>query len=138
MASRSDGSLAAGRCDACDAQTLAFEPRSRGLEERLVVIDDRAADRHATRRSARALPVLSLLRFFAALDDVSFSEEDRLQRDPPVRRSPDQELEVHAEVLELIALEVLELLALGVGHDRLRLRVGLERHSLLVPSDRLR
>src|SRR5205085_1640058 len=130
MASRSDGSLAAGRCDACDAQTLAFEPRSRGLEERLVAIGDRAADRHATRRSARALPVLSLLRFFAALDDVSFSEEDRLQRDPPVRRSPDQELEVHAEVLELLAL--------GVGHDRLRLRVALECHSLLVPSDRLR
>ena len=32
---------------------------------------------------------------------------------------------------------MLELLQLRVGHDRLRLRVGLEGHPLLVPVDRL-
>ena len=53
-----------------------------------------------------------------------------LQRDAPLRRAPQQELEVHAEVLELLGLSVL--------HDRLRLSVRLERDPLLVPADRLR
>ena len=63
------------------------------------------------------------------LDDVAFGEQDRLQCDAPLRRSAQQELEVHAEVLELLGLSVL--------HDRLRLSVGLERDPLLVPADRL-
>ena len=47
----------------------------------------------------------------------------------PQRRPPQQELEVHAEVLELLAL--------GVAHDRPRLAVGLDGEALLVPADRL-
>src|SRR5256885_16693685 len=76
------------------------------------------------------LAVLGVLRLFAGLDDVALGEEDLLQGDPPVRRPADQELEVHPEVLELLALRV--------RHDRLRLGIGLECHPLLVPADRLR
>ena len=43
-------------------------------------------------------------------------------------RLAQQELEVHAEVLELLAL--------GVAHDRARLVVGLDGEPLLVPADR--
>jgi len=45
-----------------------------------------------------------------------------------VRRS--KKLEVHPEMLELLTL--------GVLHDRLRLRIRLEGDALLVPADRLR
>ena len=76
------------------------------------------------------LAVLGLLRLFAALDDVTVREEDRLEGDAPLRRAPQQELEVHPEVLELLALRVL--------HDRPRLRVWFERYPLLIPADRLR
>ena len=47
----------------------------------------------------------------------------------PARRPPQQELEIHAEVLELLALRVV--------HDRGGLGVGLDREPLLVPADRL-
>src|SRR3954454_9051948 len=87
-----------------------------------------AAARARETRKGLAEP-LGLLRLLAALDDVALAEENRLQRDAPLRRSPQQELEVHAEVLELLGL--------GVLHDRPGLRVGLERHPLLVPADRL-
>ena len=44
--------------------------------------------------------------------------------------APQQELQIHGEVLELLAL--------GVAHDRPRLAIGLDRNPLLVPTDRLR
>src|SRR2546421_2191690 len=90
----------------------------------------RRGSRSRSSAEAAGLAVLRVLRLLAALDDVALGEENRLQRNPPFRRSADQELEIHAEMLELLAL--------GVGHDRLRLRVGLERHPLLVPAAGLR
>ena len=63
------------------------------------------------------------------LDDVALLEEDSLGDLPPQRRAAQQELEVHAEVLELLALRV--------AHDRPRLAVGLDGDALLVPADRL-
>jgi hypothetical protein len=55
-----------------------------------------------------------------------------LKQDPardlsPQRRAAQQKLEVHAEVLELLAL--------GVLHDRQRVWIGLDRKTLLVPAD---
>ena len=64
------------------------------------------------------------------LDDVALLEEDPLGDLAPQRRAAQQELEVHAEVLELLAL--------GVAHDRPRLAIWLDGHPLLVPADRLR
>src|SRR5256886_5781177 len=89
-------------------------------------LDSACSPRGSTGRSLEALGVLCRL---AAFHDVTLGEENRLQRDPPIRRSPQQELEIHAEVFELLTLRV--------GHDRPRLRIGLERDSLLVPADRL-
>ena len=71
-----------------------------------------------------------LLGLLAVLDDVALLEEDPLGDLAPQRRAAQQELQVHAEVLELLAL--------GVAHDRPRLAIGLDRHPLLVPADRLR
>ena len=70
-----------------------------------------------------------LLRLFPVLDDVALLEQDPLGDLPPHRRAPQQELEVHAEVLELLAL--------GVAHDRPRIGVGLDAEPLLVPADGL-
>ena len=64
------------------------------------------------------------------LDDVPRLEQDPLRDLPPRRGAPEQELEVHAEVLELLALRV--------AHHCGRLGVGLDREALLVPPDRLR
>jgi hypothetical protein len=64
------------------------------------------------------------------LDDISVPEQDAPGDASPRRRAPQQKLEVHAEVLELLAL--------GVAHDRAGLRVALERQPLLVPPDCLR
>src|SRR3954471_7708993 len=81
--------------------------------------------------SRRAPPRLDLglLGRLAVLDDVTVLEQDPLRDLAPQGRAPQQELQVHAEVLELLAL--------GVGHDRARLAVGLEGEALLVPADRL-
>src|SRR5439155_19367531 len=48
----------------------------------------------------------------------------------PFRLAPRQELERHGEMLELLLL--------GIFHDRPGLRIGLQGHGLLVPADRLR
>ena len=56
-------------------------------------------------------------------------EEHALGDLAPARRPPQQELEIHAEVLELLTL--------GVAHDRGGLGIGLDREALLVPADRL-
>ncbi len=56
------------------------------------------------------------LGLLAVLDDVAGLEQDPLRDLAPRRRAPQQELEVHAEVLELLAL--------GVAHHRERLRVA--------------
>src|SRR5919108_422106 len=56
-----------------------------------------------------------LLRLLAMLDDVAFLEEDAECDLPPQRGAPQQELQVHAEVLELLAL--------GIAHDRPCLKV---------------
>ena len=69
------------------------------------------------------------LGLLAVLDDVAGLEEDALGDLAPDRRPAQEELEVHAEVLELLALRV--------AHDRLRHGVGLDREALLVPADRL-
>src|SRR5512141_1803074 len=71
-------------------------------------------------------------RFFAllaALHDVPAREENAFQSVPPHRLLPEQELEIHPEVLHLLLL--------GVLHDRLRLFILLQRDALLVPPDRL-
>ena len=47
----------------------------------------------------------------------------------PQRRSSEEELEVHGEVVELLLLRV--------AHDRRRLLVALDRQPLRVPADRL-
>src|SRR5215218_10377320 len=73
-----------------------------------------------------------LRRFFrvvAQLHDVALGEQDALEHLAPLRLLPEQELQVHPEVLHLLVLRVL--------HDRLRLTVGLYREALLVPADRL-
>ena len=70
-----------------------------------------------------------LLGLLAVLDDVAGLEEDALGDLAPRGRPAQQELEVHAEVLELLALRV--------AHDRAGLGVGLDREALLVPADRL-
>ena len=86
----------------------------------------------AGERRRRAPPAPSiglLLGLLAVLDDVALLEQDALGDLAPERRAAQQELEVHAEVLELLALRV--------AHDRPRLAVGLDREALLVPADRL-
>src|SRR5205085_6018736 len=77
----------------------------------------------------RRLAILRVFRAFAAGDDVAIREEDGLQRDTPVRCSPQQKFEAHPEVLEFLALRV--------EHDRPRARISFERDPLLVPADRL-
>src|SRR6185436_8833471 len=71
-----------------------------------------------------------LLGLFSVLDDVSLLEQDPGGDLAPQRGSPEKELEVHREVLELLALRV--------AHDRARLAVSFDRKTLLVPADRLR
>ena len=56
------------------------------------------------------------LGLLAVLDDVTGLEEHALGDLAPDRRAAQEKLEVHAEVLELLAL--------GVAHDRLRLGSG--------------
>ena len=68
------------------------------------------------------------LRLLAVLDDVARFEQHALRDLTPDRSAAQEELEIHAEVLELLAL--------GVPHDRLRLRVFFHRQTLLVPADR--
>src|SRR5438270_819638 len=63
------------------------------------------------------------------LDDVTGSKQDSLCDLPPRWRAPQQELEIHAEVLELLSLRV--------THHGERLGIGLDRDALLVPADRL-
>ena len=63
------------------------------------------------------------------LDDVARLEQHALGDLAPDRRAAQEKLEIHAEVLELLAL--------GVAHDRLRLGVCFDREALLVPADRL-
>jgi ketosteroid isomerase-like protein len=62
------------------------------------------------------------------LDDVALLEEDPAGDLTPQRRAPQQELEIHGEVLELLAL--------CVAHDGLRLAIGLDRQALLIPAER--
>src|SRR5256885_15079670 len=64
------------------------------------------------------------------LDDVALLEEHFAQHSPPFGFAAGQELERHREVLELLLL--------GVLHDRLGLRIALERDALLVPTNRFR
>ena len=80
---------------------------------------------------APAPPLLERLRLrlLAVLDDVTGLEQDPLRDLAPRRRAAQQELEIHREVLELLAL--------GVLHHRDRLGVGLDRQALLIPADRL-
>src|SRR5205809_5910816 len=63
----------------------------------------------------------------AVFHDVSGLEENALGDLAPWRRAPQQELEIHAEVLELLAL--------SIPHDCQRLGVGLDRDALLIPTD---
>jgi hypothetical protein len=77
----------------------------------------------------RAFLVHLRLGLLAVLDNVAWLKEDASRDLAPVGRSPEQELEVHAEMLELLSL--------GVAHDRDSLRIVLDREALLVPADRL-
>ena len=90
------------------------------------------AERNASgeRRAARG-GVLDglLLCLLAVLDDVAVLEQNPERDLAPERGTAQQELQIHAEVLELLPL--------GVAHDRPRLGVRLDRHALLVPADRL-
>jgi hypothetical protein len=61
------------------------------------------------------------------LDDVAGLEENPFERDAPLRALPDQELEIHPEMLELLLLCVL--------HDRPCVGIRLEGDALLVPAD---
>src|SRR3954468_15460367 len=92
---------------------------------RLVQRRRRAGDADARQR---LLPRL-LLGLFAARDDVTALEQDALGDLPPQRLAAQQVLEIHGEVLELLALRVL--------HHGDGLAVGLDRDPLLVPADRL-
>src|SRR5205823_2431971 len=94
------------------------------------VADAQRARRVARRRDVRLGSRGLLLGLLAVLDDVSLLEEDPLGDLAPQRRPSQQELEVHAEVLVLLAD--------GVVHDRPRLRVGLDSQTLLIPADRVR
>jgi hypothetical protein len=73
--------------------------------------------------------VLGLFGLLAQLDNVAVLEQHALTGDAPLRRAPEQELEVHREVLELLLLRV--------RHDRLGVVVLLDVHALFVPVDRL-
>src|SRR5205823_14505508 len=77
----------------------------------------------ATSLEGPGLPLL------AVPDEIAGLEQDASGDPPPRRRPPQQELEVHAEVLDLLAL--------GVAHDRDRLGIGLQRDPLLIPANRL-
>ena len=70
------------------------------------------------------------LRRLAVLDDVALLEEHSFGDFSPLRLAAKQELEVHAEVLVLLAD--------GIGHDAPRFGIALDRQALLVPADRLR
>src|SRR5207302_3671517 len=52
----------------------------------------------------------ALLGLLPVLHDVPRLEEDLLELGPPLRHPPEEKLQVHAEMLELLALRV--------GHDR--------------------
>jgi len=69
-----------------------------------------------------------LLGLLTVLDDVALLEEDPAGDLAPQRSAPQQELEVHREVLELLALRI--------AHDRLRLAISLDCQALLVPTER--
>jgi ketosteroid isomerase-like protein len=62
------------------------------------------------------------------LDDVALLEEDAAGDLAPERGAPQQELQIHGEVLELLPL--------CVAHDGLRLAIGLHRQALLIPAER--
>ena len=66
----------------------------------------------------------------AVLDDVAGLKQHARGDLAPLRRAPQEELEIHAEVLVLLAD--------GVGHHGFGLRIALDRQALLVPADRLR
>src|SRR5215208_3433286 len=79
-------------------------------------------------RASKLRTASFFLRLFAVLDDVARLEEDAAERLPPGWLAPKQELQVHAKVLELLLL--------GVPHDRPRLLVSLDGETLRVPVDR--
>src|SRR5579871_6624105 len=89
---------------------------------------ERAVLEGALRSAAAALEDLGL-GLLGVLDHVAGLEENALGDLAPLRRATEQELEIHAEVLELLTLRV--------GHHRAGLWIGLDGQSLLVPSDRL-
>src|SRR5205807_2882355 len=68
------------------------------------------------------------LGLLAVLDDVAILKQDPLGNLAPRRSASEQELQIHAEVLELLALRV--------AHDREGFGVGLDRETLLIPADR--
>src|SRR6187551_411872 len=76
------------------------------------------------------LRVELFLGFLAVFDDIARLEEDALQHSGPLRLAAAEGLEVHREVLELLALRVL--------HDRPGVGILLDIQALLVPADRLR
>ena len=92
--------------------------------------DPPAADRD---RSAAAVIIVvvvgSRLGRLAVLDDVARLKQHSLGDLAPLRRAPQEELEVHAEVLVLLADRI--------GHHGSRFRILLDRQPLLVPADRL-
>src|SRR5882757_7802858 len=74
--------------------------------------------RSVSRGELLLLPeAFGLLGPLAGLDDVTVGEQGGLECNPPLLGSPGQELEIHREVLEILLL--------GVRHDRLRVFVGL-------------
>lgn len=75
------------------------------------------------------LLILGLFGFFPVFYDVDVLVENALRCDPSPRFLPQQELQVHAEVLKLLLL--------GVLHDRPRASVLLDRNKLLAPISRL-
>src|SRR5258708_1197320 len=81
------------------------------------------------RRPDSAQLVLGALAALAEGDDVALLEEDALKSCTPLGCSAEQQLEVHAEVLELLFLRAF--------HDGDRLGVVLHRHALLIPVYRL-
>src|SRR6516164_5564824 len=68
------------------------------------------------------------LGLLAVLDDVALLKQDPLGNLSPRPHASKEELQIHAEVLELLPL--------SVTHHRDSVGVGLDREALLIPADR--
>lgn len=74
-----------------------------------------------------ALAVFVLFSLLAVLHDIAFFKENVLHGSTPFGLAPQQKFQVHAKVFEFFLLRIL--------HDGARLRVLLDRETLLIPID---